>query len=289
MRSDDILTIRSAQVQDRSAVFEFLDHIWDDDYLELVWDDWLLDQEQPFLVAEWAGVPVGLARLGYLGQGEGWFQGLRVAEHMRGQGIGRQLLERCIALARERGDRSLRLMTGGGNIAMQRIAVAAGLRLELESAWLSTLPLDEVAGLVSLPPDELPRLLDDLERSELVNRYDRLYATSWRYLVLNETRLAGHLERGEVLCLPRSDAWAIVVPNDEAWLGYAVGTDDELPPLLRAIRSHAWQPGWTMRVLVPATSLLRTLLVGVGYTDEHHREHCYSILFAQTSSRPVIS
>lgn len=120
------LTSRPARSIDQSAVLGSIRRIWDD-YLEFVWDAGLQGRDQPFLVAEYAGVSVGLARLADLGHGEGWFQGLRVAEHIRGRGIGRLLLERCIGLARERGDRSLRLMTGADNIAMQRIAVAAGL------------------------------------------------------------------------------------------------------------------------------------------------------------------
>ena len=273
------LVIRPVCARDKSAVFEVIRYIWDDDYIRYVWDDWIVAQEQPFLVAEVAGEVVGLARLGDLGYGEGWFQGLRVAKRVRGQGIGRQLLARCVELSRERGDHCLRLITDGDNVAMQHAAVATGLQLELASVWLWGTPLEQSEPLVVLQPDQLPRLLDDLQSSELETRYSGIYAIGWRYLLLRPERLAQHVRQGEVQALPNSNAWAIVHPDDEAWIGYAFGAGQDLNRLLGAIRAQHALPERRLRVLVPHDSLLRHTLVDAGYNDEGEGAHCYSIAF----------
>lgn len=137
------LLIRAARTSDLDAVLQITSRVWGGrDYIRYVWDDWLTARAQPLLIGELAGEPVAIARLGDLGNGEGWFQGLRVAEQARGQGIGRRMLETCLLLSRQRGDRSLRLMTDGDNAAMQHMATAAGLRLEIDAGWLRGPPLE---------------------------------------------------------------------------------------------------------------------------------------------------
>src|SRR4051812_30919236 len=126
------LVIRPAVAADQAAVLAFTAPIWDgDDYIAEVWEGWLHASDGPLLVGTLAGQPVALAKISDLGCGEGWIHGVRVAQPVQGRGYGRQMLERCLALARERGDHIVRLMTSSGNAAMQRLAGALGFRLAL--------------------------------------------------------------------------------------------------------------------------------------------------------------
>ena len=73
------LTIRPAISVDKARVLACCAATWEDgDYNEAVWDDLFHDPSAALLVGECAGQPVALAHLSVM-EGEGWFEGLRVA------------------------------------------------------------------------------------------------------------------------------------------------------------------------------------------------------------------
>lgn len=273
----DSLIIRPARAADKAAVVEFTATVWNgNDYLGSVWDEWLSASDGPLLVGELRGEAVAVAKLSELGEGEGWFQGLRVAPQARGQGFARRMLEHCAEFSRRRGDRSLRLMTDADNSAMQRVLAAAGFQLAVDGIWLYALLTGAESSLEVASTTRLPELLADLHTSGFRAPGAGLYSVGWRYLELNEARLLRHLEQGEVLALPRQDAWAIVVPDGHLWVGYAHGVPDQLHDLLKAIRTQpSTQVGQKARALMPRDSSLVAALIEAGYIDDDHGEQCY--------------
>jgi GNAT superfamily N-acetyltransferase len=75
------------------------------------------DPNQRLLIAEHESVIVGTLQLGFLpglshrGAWRGQIEAVRVASNLRGQGLGRQMLEWAIARCRERGCRMVQLTT----------------------------------------------------------------------------------------------------------------------------------------------------------------------------------
>jgi len=203
----DSLTIRAARAADKAAVLEFIATVWEgNDYLGSVWDEWLNASDGPLLVGELHGDTVAVAKLSDLGNGEGWFQGLRVAPHVRGRGFARRMLEHCAKLSRRRGDRSLRLMTDADNSAMHRVLSAAGFQLAVDGTWLHA-PLTGAGPLLeAVSTTRRAELLADLRSPDSLAPWGTLYSVGWRFLELTEARLLQHLEQGEVVGLPGQDA-----------------------------------------------------------------------------------
>lgn len=273
------LLIRPARPDDKQAVVDFTARIWDGhDYIKDVWDDWLVDGDGPLLVGELDGAAVAVAKLTDLRYGEGWFQGLRVADQARGRGIARALLERCLELSRERGDRALRLMTDADNYRMHGIVEAAGFRRVFDGQWLREPPGRATWGPRPVSPARFDALRADLAGADFLLQTNGLYAAAWRFLELSPARLRGHLERGEVLGSADGRAWALVVPDGDVWLGYAHGADEALDDLLRMLPAHPErEAGGKLRALVPAETTLYHALLRAGYTTSGDGELCYEL------------
>jgi GNAT superfamily N-acetyltransferase len=99
----------------------FIKDVWGGhDYLPLVWDQWLRNREGRMFVVEVSGVPVGMNRVRFLGDGSAWFEGARVHPAFRGRGLASMLGENSMKLASARGARVFRLTSGTHNKAAHR-------------------------------------------------------------------------------------------------------------------------------------------------------------------------
>jgi GNAT superfamily N-acetyltransferase len=276
------LHIRLARPDDRAAVVEMVATVWDGtDYLPKVWDEWLADPGGPLLIAELAQRPVVVAKLSALGGGEDWFEGLRVAPEQRGKGFARIMLQRCVELSRERRAHVLRYLTGGENLAMQRIALDLGFQLIYAPVWYRATPLADGPAISVVPPDRLPTLLSDIARSPLLAQTGRLYAYDWCTFELTEERLRAHVARGEVWALADADAWAIVAPNQRrgVWLAHIEAADSAgIAQLGSAIRAQL-EPTEEVyvRALLPSTAPQVRALSVAGFIDEGHQMHIYEL------------
>jgi GNAT superfamily N-acetyltransferase len=271
---DNNLTIRPAQAEDRDAVFTFTESVWNgEDYIRYLWDAWLTETDDPLLVATIDDQPMALIKFSTLGDGEGWIHGVRVAKEFQGRGIARTLLRYCIERSRQRGDRIVRLMTSEENRAMQKATEAVGFRLASVATWFTGPAAAAHWRLTSLPTGAFDQLHDTIAPTA-----PRLYCVGWRYRALTAERLREHLEAGEVLALPDTDAWAIVVPDDDVWVGAAYGEPDALTELLRAIPAHpARTPGGSVRALTPRASSFAEALTLAGYRAGTSGERCYEL------------
>ncbi len=299
--TDDTLSIRPARPEDREAVVAMVATVWGGtDYVPEVWDDWLADQSGPLLVGERGGLLVALAKLTGLGEGEDWFEGLRIAPEQRGRGLARAVLRHCTELSRERGMRVLRFTSNILNPTMHRLADDLGFSLCYIAPWYNATALAEEPApdhngadadlqlntqnseLKTLGLDRLGKLLEDLERSALLRVTGGLYSHGWTAYDLTEARLRAHLERGEVRGLADGAAWAIVPPSDWGgfWLAHAHGAPGELARLLLALRrAPQAKEGTYLRAHLPQEPDLAAALEAAGYTVGEHWAHIYEWRF----------
>ena len=277
------LIIRPARAEDKAAVLAFTANVWGgNDYIGEVWDEWLAAEDGALFVGELDGETVAVSRLASLGPGEGWLQGLRVAETVRRRGVARAMTARGVALSRQRGDRTLRFMTGEDTVAVHRIAEELGFRLATAGTWFLGPPVGAapVGPLELLPETALDRLWAEAAASPLWARTSGLYCVRWRYRRLDPDRLREHLRAGEVVGLPGSDTWAIVAAGDGLWIGYAQGSEDALVALLRAVPSLLPQSQEEeIRALCPPDTALARALAAAGYRSDAGGERCYELDF----------
>ncbi|HEX6488933.1 MAG TPA: GNAT family N-acetyltransferase [Candidatus Dormibacteraeota bacterium] len=106
------IELRPLRPTDRQRVEEMVADVWEgNDYLPLVFDEWISDPAAAFSGAELDGVLVGVQRLRPLGGGVLWYEGLRVASTHRRLGVAREMLRAAIDEARHNGASEIRLAT----------------------------------------------------------------------------------------------------------------------------------------------------------------------------------
>lgn len=235
MDAESPLEVRDARTEDRDAVVAFCARTWGDDgdYIPGVWDSWLVDTTGAVLVGVAGGRPVAVSHVSMLAPDEAWIEGLRVAPEARRHGVGRVMVSRSLARARDMGASVARMITGATNIASQHLFAAFGFTKIAELARytaeaLSTGPdestgaarprtaaeldptiaettLDTIEG--ALPPGarlrtpglaELDRVWAWLERSNLTPFNGGIEIHRWAGRGVTEHALSGYLAAGEV-------------------------------------------------------------------------------------------
>ncbi|NWG11500.1 GNAT family N-acetyltransferase [Candidatus Bathyarchaeota archaeon] len=125
---------RKVSTSDRNDILEISRHIWDGhDYLPLVIDEWLSDQNSYTYGIEADDHLVALANLRLIENGQtGWMEGLRVHPDYRGKGFAHILTKDLIKRARNLGVKRLRHTTSTENCASLRLAEKYGFVKILE-------------------------------------------------------------------------------------------------------------------------------------------------------------
>lgn len=276
---DGTLKIRPARESDRATVREFANEVWEEeDYINYMWDDWIADPSGPLLVGTLDDdAPIAIVKLSDLSEREGWLHGLRVAKRVHGQGIGRALTQHVVELSRQRGDRTLRLMTNEENHPMQRVSGLLGFEVRSKCSWLSSMTQPGEWEPRPLPITALPRLRADLDAA-LPPESGGLYCVGWRFRELTEARLLEHLANDEVLALPSQRAWAVVVPHldDRVWVCAGTGPHEELVALAGALRAYPVDEQIELAGLLPRTTPLARALLDAGFTIPTG-EWCYEL------------
>lgn len=246
---------------------EITARVWEGtDYVPQVFDSWAADPGALFEVAELGGFVVALHRLRLIAPGLGFYEGLRVAEEHRRQGIARAMVGHALEEAREQGVREVRLITG--NQAAIRLFESEGFRpLSHSVAWL--------AG--RLEGAELPRLASPAEASGLFAaiRADPSFAayggvnTNWNEVLdLDEELLRRLAEAGLVRSAAGARAVALVEPDAVKRLGvsYVSGSGGALQDLLMGLRFEADSHGMDgVRLWAPVENPAAGELGEVGY------------------------
>jgi ribosomal protein S18 acetylase RimI-like enzyme len=285
--------IRPARLEDKAPVLAFSRRSFEwGDYIEHVWDDWISDPTGELVVAAQGDIPVGVAFVTLLTETEAWYQGVRVAPEMRGQGIGTALTTHCAHRARDLGAEIVRACVESTNVASQTMMQRAGyaqigsfVKFEAETAEVT--PDQRVGPLISQPgPDRLEGIWSWLEHSNLVSLNGGLLLTGWRGVALTDERLNYALIDRDVWLLEEwgnIQALAIAAPrqaNDQRTIfstQYIDGTAEGVGRLMLYLRAHAMEQGFAIiDVRSPDLLILFDALNGAGF--ERRDEHGYWIM-----------
>jgi GNAT superfamily N-acetyltransferase len=118
---------RLARDEDTQDVLELTRTIWEgDDYVPLVWQDWLADTQGRLAVAEYGGRVLGLGKLTRLAAGQWWLEGLRTHPDFEGRGIAASLHDYLVNAWLQIGNGTLRLATASFRKAVQHLSDRSG-------------------------------------------------------------------------------------------------------------------------------------------------------------------
>ncbi len=248
------LIFRSVRLEDKPRILEFTAHTWgedDEDYIQYVFDDWLIDPRGEFTAVESKGQCVAIAKLTDTGSNEWWFEGLRVDPNARGQGIGEALNRYQVDLARKLGGSVIRYMTASDNVGSQVIGTKAGFQHVVTYQLHVADPLIDPSPVDRLTLDDLPALRNWLA-SPLVHHAHGLYRAGWKVHSLTEAAVREALQSREVYGLKdragRVTAWCVLRPHDgeetdRLRIDHLDGESAAITQLAQSIRSLARQRG----------------------------------------------
>jgi N-acetylglutamate synthase-like GNAT family acetyltransferase len=199
------LTIRRARESDRPALEVIAARTWGgDDYLPLVFDEWLADPEGEFFVATLGaeGRVVGTAKLTRLGPGEWWMEGMRVDPDLYGRGIGTTLHRYGLERAEALGSGVARFATEQTNWPVHKMALKLGFTVAAQFLryHADALPMRDLADQFRLlgAPD-LPAVRAFLDSSPYYERAQRsIIGRRWLCYFITDDRLRPWLEQGLV-------------------------------------------------------------------------------------------
>lgn len=225
---------RPVRAADKDRVLAFTRNTWgedDSDYIAEVFDDWLADPQGEFTAVEVGGQVAAIAKLTALGDGEWWFEGLRVDPAFRRRGLALALNRYQIDLARRLGGRVIRYMTGHKNVGSQTIGRRAGFEHILTFvAYLAEVG-PECDQPLRLTVDDLPSLARWID-SPLMRYQHGAFRDGWSVRTLTAQELRAALEQQRVYGLKdAADAVAAyaVLRSEE----YEDDSEDAAPRRLR--------------------------------------------------------
>lgn len=141
----------------------FIKDVWGGhDYIPRVWDEWLKDRSGRMFVVDVGGVPVGMNRVRFLEDGSAWFEGARVHPDFRGMGLASKLGERTMGVAKNRGVKVFRLVSGSRNrpahkqIARMRFRESSRISVYVPRKGARFHP---EKGVVLAAPEDLERVM----------------------------------------------------------------------------------------------------------------------------------
>jgi GNAT superfamily N-acetyltransferase len=231
-----LFTTRLATNGDKEQVLAFCAQTWEHgDYIADVWDEWLHDPRSSLLVGLLEQQPIALAHI-LVVEGDGWFEGLRIAPPFRGRGFGRLMLTNSLVEAQRLGGTTLRLITRRTNEAMMSLLPQLGFKHCFDAAWFSA-PF--ATGTEPEPvPLSVDQLQHDLAAAPLLQDTGGLYADGWSFGRLTRHRLEQHLAAQQIVHVPGITGWAIIMldgESDRPAVGVVTG---DVPALLPALRAH---------------------------------------------------
>lgn len=231
----DSFAFRSVKLVDKDRILAFTAHTWGEDegdYIQDVFDDWLVDPKGEFTAAVIDDQVVAIAKLTDLGDGEWWFEGLRVDPDFRRRGIALSLNRYHVELARKLGGRIIRYMTAYDNAGSQAIGIQVGFQHTITFAAHLAAASNEFKIPAKLTQADVPAVLAWLD-SPLVRYQHRAYRDAWSVKTLTEPAITQMISEGRAFGLKqaagrarRVAAWAVVRSNDD-------NSEDDRPHRLR--------------------------------------------------------
>ncbi|MBI5564802.1 MAG: GNAT family N-acetyltransferase [Chloroflexi bacterium] len=204
---------------DKDRILAFTAHTWgvdEDDYIRDVFDDWLADQTGEFTAALIDDQVVAIAKLTDLGNGEWWFEGLRVDPDFRRRGIASALNRYHVDLARQLGGKVIRYMTAYDNVGSQTIGAQSGFQHTVTFAARLAAASDEFDAPTKLTQADVLATLTWLD-SPLVRYQYNAFRDAWSVQTMSEAAITRAIAEGRAFGLKTADgraervaAWAVV-------------------------------------------------------------------------------
>ena len=179
----DIVVCRPALRKDSDEVMELCSHIWDgDDYIPMVWEDWLADPDGMLGVAEMRGRVVGIFKLTKFKELEWYMEGLRVHPDVQGRGIAGHIHEYVVETWRRMGRGIIRLTTGSYNIKVHQMCERTGFKRIAEFIpYRASCLLEGEHHFESLKSDEAQRAMDFVSGNPMHDLSWGLINLGWVY------------------------------------------------------------------------------------------------------------
>jgi GNAT superfamily N-acetyltransferase len=178
--SRDDIVLRTVREADRAQIEAIAAQVWEGrDYLPLVFDDWLADEDGGFIVLTVQERVVGVGKLTYFGDGEWWMEGLRIDPAYRNKGLARILHHYLVSQARQ-GEGVLRFATGQKNEPVLKLADETGFQLvgRYVHYQADAEPVDN-PGWWQLDTEDFPRLRQWLDNSDYLADADNSFERWW--------------------------------------------------------------------------------------------------------------
>ncbi len=261
------IKIRKALPRDKKPVLEFCRDTWPGgDYIQDVWDDWILNRNGRFIVATKNGAPVGIAHASFQTRDVVWLEGLRVRPDCRGFGVAGRLNRSLVKSAVQRGASLARLSTAISNKASRRHAEKVGFKpVASFGRFEQKRGLTRDSRLVARPRSYRPETWAWIGSTVDFNRFHSMFSDGWTWYPITEDSIRQLYKQRRIL-LTRSDhtltSCSIFSSEDRRiTLGFSVGTKAGIGEAIRYLRFQlSRQKAEKVRALVPNhTSLIEVL------------------------------
>ncbi len=266
------IRIREALPRDKKPVLEFCRDTWPGgDYIQDVWDDWILNRKGRFIVATNDGVPVGIAHASFQTSDVVWLEGLRVRPDLRGFGIAGSLNRSLVKTARLRGASVARLSTAVSNKASRRHVEKVGFKLAASfGRFEQRRGLKRHSQPVARPRSYQPETWSWMRSTVDFNRFHSMYSDGWTWYPITEAGMRQLYDQRRVLVTRRGQAFtscSIFSSEDgRITLGFSVGTEAGIGEAVRYLRFLLFrQKGEKVRALVPKDTSLIEVLKDAGF------------------------
>lgn len=186
----DLKTVvcRPALPKDTPDVMELTSKIWEgEDYVPVVWADWLADPQGLLAVAEYGGRVVGLGKLTLLTPGQWWLEGLRVHPEFEGRKIASRLHEYLLNIWQRNGDGTLGLGTASFREPVQHLCERTGFEKIGEfTTYLAPVLRQEpgdarLSSFIKLTLEDVPRAFELVEKSPSLTLSFGLMDLGWEW------------------------------------------------------------------------------------------------------------
>jgi GNAT superfamily N-acetyltransferase len=273
---------RPALPKDTAEVLALTSRIWEGhDYVPLVWQDWLEDEQGLLAVAEYGGRVVGLVKLSWLGEDDWWFQGLRVDPDLQGRGIASHLHEYALDYWQSRFGGVLRLATSSQRLPVHHLCARTGFRKVGEFQAFSASGIEENPHILRLlSADEVGSAMDLIHRQTPSVLTSGLMYLAWIWVAPSAERITVAAQQNLAFWWMPSDSQSrgllvAGVDDDEDFQGeylYIQWVDcdlDDLPALLSDFRRLAGKLGYRCAVwLAPQRPEVRAALQVAGFQTD---------------------